>query len=232
MCAHGLLELALVTGEVSYATAARRLIDSTLATTTDLPTDIATEPSGANPAPFNIPNGPDPVLVAHGVTIGVDPSEGAYPSGLTATADAAYLLYLLTADLRYRETAEAAMALVAPLAPARPLAFGAALRLMSSLSAPVEQLVVVSPNDIQADPTGLLAAARRHADGLVASVTARQAGAWTDAGFELFADRTPLDNLPTAYLCRDFVCRLPVTDPADLADLASEFDGDSARDAS
>jgi hypothetical protein len=29
----------------------------------------------------------------------------------------------------------------------------------------------------------------------------------------LLADRVAIDGRPTAYVCRDFVCRLPVTDP-------------------
>ncbi len=32
----------------------------------------------------------------------------------------------------------------------------------------------------------------------------------------LLADRVALDGRPTAYVCRGFVCRLPVTDPAAL----------------
>ncbi len=35
----------------------------------------------------------------------------------------------------------------------------------------------------------------------------------------LLADRPALDGHPTAYVCRDFVCSLPVTDPAALAAL-------------
>jgi uncharacterized protein YyaL (SSP411 family) len=34
----------------------------------------------------------------------------------------------------------------------------------------------------------------------------------------LLADRPLIDGRPTAYLCRDFACRLPVTDPAALRD--------------
>ncbi|MEO6200090.1 MAG: hypothetical protein ABIX44_02890, partial [Cryobacterium sp.] len=96
----------------------------------------------------------------------------------------------------------------------------AALRLISQLNAPVEQLVLVSPAADAAaadrDPTGLLAAVRRLPVGLVASVTESQAADFASAGFELFADRATRDGRPTAYLCRDFVCRLPVTDPAGL----------------
>ncbi len=254
MCAHGLLELALVTGEVSYATAARRLIDSTLSTTTDSPTDSSVDipvdtpsdnPTGRpHPAPFGAPNGADPVLVAQGLVIDVDPSEGAYPSGLTASADAAHLLYLLTAESGYLRAAEGAMTLIAGLAPARPIAFGAALRLMSDLATPVEQLVIVSPDDTQPESTApadstvldnglpnssLLDTVRRHATGVIASVTASQAEAFAHAGFDLFSGRTPRDNLPTVFLCRDFVCRLPVTDSANLA---SELDRDPVRESS
>jgi uncharacterized protein YyaL (SSP411 family) len=220
MFASGLLELALVAGDAGYATAARRLVDSTLAPAAD------TAPTPVTP-PFGTPNGADPVLAAQGMAVALDPSEGAYPSGLTATAGAAHTLYLLTADFRYVAAAQAAMGLLGMLAPTRPLAFGAALRLMSQLATPVEQLVIVSPDgdrgrdhEADRDPTGLVAVARRHARGVVASVTAEQARAFADAGFELFAGRSSRDDLPTAYLCRDFVCRLPVTDPAALREAA------------
>ena len=233
MLARGLLQLALVTGESGYAVGARRLIDSTLTPTTDTPAETgATTATAAadrqRSAVFTAPNGPDPVLAAQGLALELDPSEGAYPSGLTATADAAELLYLLTAERRYRRAAEEAMGAFAVLAPAQPLSFGAALRLIAQLDAPARQLVVVSPDTAAPeDKAGLLATVRRRADGLVASVTETQAEAFASAGFELFAERTARDGLATAYLCRDFVCRLPVTDPADLdpADLdPADFD--------
>jgi uncharacterized protein YyaL (SSP411 family) len=210
MFAGGLLQLALATGEVHYATQARRLIDLTAA--------------GAGPV-FTTPNGIDPVLAAQGVAVDVDPSEGAYPSGMTATARAAYLLYSLTGDGRYRNAAANALAGIADLAPSRPLAFGGALELMRALASPARQLVVVTPDPTaDSDPApddafahGLVEAARRESGGVVASVTASQAVAFADAGFDLFADRVPQRGLPTAYFCSDFVCRLPVTDAAGLA---------------
>ncbi|TFD50190.1 thioredoxin domain-containing protein [Cryobacterium frigoriphilum] len=228
MCARGLLELATVTGEVRYALAGRDLVNGTLRAPSDTAHgDIAhgdtahgdpAQPDGAaSAALFRAPNGPDPVLHGQGLVVAVDPSEGAYPSGLTATADASRVLYLLTAETRYHEAAVTALGLVSGLAPARPLAFGASLRLMSALTAPVEQLVIVSPDaGSAATSSGLLGAVRRRPAGLVASVTESQARAFADAGFELFAGRSARDGLPTAYLCRDFTCRLPVTDPAGL----------------
>jgi len=217
MFARGLLHLALGTGEAGYAQAARRLIHSTV--------DAATASDATG---FRTPNGADPVLEAQGLAIAADPAEGAYPSGLTAAADAARLLYLLTAQPVYRASAERAMGVVAGLAPERPIAFGAALRVMSALGTPPEQLVIVSPDGVDAgtEPapaaSGLLDAARRHSAGVVASVTTSQALAFANAGFELFAGRGAGGGTTTAYLCHDFVCALPVTDAAALRAVTNE----------
>jgi uncharacterized protein YyaL (SSP411 family) len=58
--------------------------------------------------------------------------------------------------------------------------------------------------------------AARRRTGLVAVVTEQQGAEFAAAGFELFAERRTRAGLPTAYLCRDFVCRLPTTDAAAL----------------
>jgi len=224
MAAHGLLQLALATGEVHYAVAARALLAGTLPDLTD-----------DAPAVFRAPNGPDPVLAGQGLTVAGDPSEGAYPSGLTATADAARLLALLSSDAGTRQSAEAAMATLAGPAPERPLAFGAALRLMNALVTPDSQLIVVVPDAagrdgdpdpaVDPDPANLVAAARVFAADVVAVVTDGQARAFAAAGFDLFAGRTAPTGVPTAYLCHDFVCLLPVTDPADWDNGADGPDG-------
>jgi hypothetical protein len=249
MCARGLLELAAVTGEVRYALAGRALVDSTLRAPSDT--------LDADAVPFRAPNGPDPILEGQGLVVAVDPSEGAYPSGLTATADASRLLYLLTSEDRYLDAAVTALGVVAGLAPARPLAFGASLRLMHALTGPAEQLVLVraDPELQRSDPAqgnknylglqnpdegpasatdsgpdsapdsapdrgpvggALFEAVRGRPAGLVASVTESESRAWAAVGFALFEGRGAVNGQPTAYLCRDFTCRLPVTDPAHL----------------
>lgn len=206
----GLLELALATGDAEAASDARGLVD------------LCLEAERGEDCPFGVPGGSDSVLQSTGLAVRVDPSEGAYPSGLTAMAAAAHTLFLMTANRSYERAAREAMRLVAGPATSVPSAFGAALSLMSRVDGEGRQLVVVRPAensdvDADADPAGLVAAARRHPADLVAIVDETRAAALAEAGFELFEARTARDGLPTAYLCRDFVCRLPVTSPAELA---------------
>ncbi|UAJ78454.1 thioredoxin domain-containing protein [Leifsonia sp. ZF2019] len=213
--ADGLLELSLASGDPAWADAARDLVDLCL--------DAGGAAGGS--CPFEAPGGGDPVLAASGLAVRVDPSEGAYPSGLSSLAGAAHTLFLLTGERRYERAAREGMRLVAGQAVLTPSGFGAALGLMSRLAADAIQLVVVLPAGDDptahpsgpADPAGLLRAVRTHPAPVVAIVGESAAEAFADDGFELFAARTAHGGLPTAYLCHDFVCRLPVTDPAALA---------------
>lgn len=199
LLARGLLALALATGETSWAVDARRLVDLCL---------------GADG--FTAPGGGDPVLAAQGLSLPADPSEGAHPSGLTALAGAARTLFLLGGERRYRDAAESTMERLALLATASPMGFGSALALMSELAAPITQLVVVGEPDA---PLARLARRWWSPGALVAVVTDVQAERFAAAGFELFEGRTSIDGEPAAYLCHDFVCRLPVTREGELGRL-------------
>lgn len=217
--AGGLLELSLAAGDPAPAVAARDLVDLCLDAASATP-DAA--------SPFETPGGGDPVLVATGLAMRVDPSEGAYPSGLSSLASAAHTLFLLTGERRYERAAREGMRLVAAQAVQSPSGFGAALALMSRLDADPVQLVAVLPAGADpgahpsgpADPQGLLGAVRTHPAALVAIAGEAQAVAFAAAGFDLFAGRAARDGLPTAYLCRDFVCRFPVTRPEQLREAA------------
>lgn len=190
MLASGLLQLALATGEVRYAVAARGLVDAALA-------------AGD---PFGVPDGADPVLAAQGLAVEPDPSDGAHPSGLSAMAAASLALFTLTAHEPYRAAARAAMERVAAPAQRHPVSLGAALTVMAALAEPVRQLVVVGGD------AELARIARQHR-GIV--VSSEQSRAWASAGFELFEGR----SAEAAYVCEDFVCRLPVTTAEELLSL-------------
>ena len=194
MLASGLLHLAEATGESRFAVEARALVDSCL-------------------PDFAVPNGPDATLAAAGLALQTDPSEGAYPSGLTAMAAAAHRLWLLGAGDRYREAAIRSMSSIASLAEERPMSFGSALGVMSALAADARQLVVVGDGPLAAHARGT-----RASGSISIAVTEQQARAFEGAGFELFEGRTAQAGRPTAYACREFVCALPVFEVADLID--------------
>jgi uncharacterized protein YyaL (SSP411 family) len=227
--ARAFLHLGVVTGEARYAVAGRELVDATLAEVpaAEMPAAEATG-EAADVLPFAVPGGADPVLAGHGVAIQADPSEGAYASGSSAVASAAHQLYLLTAEGRYLAAARGAMERCAPLAVTQPVGFGAALALMTGLTAPAAQLVVVG------DAGSAMAAHARgwYRSGAVTTVlTDAAAASFANAGFELFEarttqpDRVTGEPTATAYLCRDFVCRLPLTDPTGLASVLAEGAG-------
>jgi hypothetical protein len=197
LLADGLLQLAVATGEVRYAIAARRLVHDCL--------EAGAAAGGG--AAFAVPGGADPVLAGNGLSVPPDPSDGALPSGNSGIAASAFRLYLLSGDARYLEASREAMRSVAPVAVTAPVSFGAALAVMTALAAPVTQLVVVG------DDGELARAARgwQRAGSIVSVVTDAQARAFAEAGFELYEGRTSRDGRPAAYLCRDFVCALPVT---------------------
>ncbi|WP_378145553.1 thioredoxin domain-containing protein [Cnuibacter sp. UC19_7] len=206
MFAEGLVRLACVTGSARYAGFARRLVD------------------GVIDAGLSAPGTGDPVLAARGVAVSPDPSEGAYPSGRSATASAALTLYDLTGDARYRA---AAVALVAPLAaPAvgQPIAFGALLDVVARLQGAHEQVVVVVPDaaapdagasdagaSVSTSSGGVLGVARTLDRATVVVASESQATELAAAGFSLLESRSTMEGRPTAYRCLDFVCRLPVT---------------------
>lgn len=193
--ADGLLQVAFAAGRPDLAAEARALVDECLRD------DVFRAPAT------------DPTLAALAVSAGSDAGEGAAPSGETAIAAAAWRLYLLTGEDRYRAAAAATVAPLAAVGLQRPIAAGAALGLALAMAEPVRQVVVITD-----DPAGPLARAAR---ALPASVTVvvdqRTAAAFAAAGFELLAGRGSPGGAATAYVCADFVCRLPVTDPALLA---------------
>ncbi len=204
LLASGLIELAIATGEVRYAEAARALVDGSLAAAA-----LATASGG-----FGVPGGADPVLQSQGLAVAPDPSDGALPSGLSAVASAAHRLFLLTAHEPYRAAASAAMAGVAEAAPRQPLSLGAALTVMSALSEPARQVVVVG--DDAKDAAAALARHWRRSGSLAIALTRVQAVQWAAAGFDLLQGRAGTAGVTTAWVCTDFVCALPTTDAAEL----------------
>ena len=194
--AEGLIALAVAAGEHGYAQRAGELVVACLT------------PDGVVRAPAGV----DPVLAAQGLGAPDAASDGDEPSGVAALAGASAALWLLGAGDGHRTRAERLVGEHAATALAEPLAHGALLRVAALLAVPPRQVVVIAD-----DRHDALAVAARGMDAdVVAIVTAAEAEAWSAAGFTLFDGKTQRDGRATAYDCRDFACRLPVTDPEDL----------------
>ncbi|WIE67713.1 DUF255 domain-containing protein [Curtobacterium sp. MCLR17_054] len=182
LLAEGLLELALVTGEVSYATVARSLVDDGLAERFDV----------------------DPVLAAAGTATGEQP-QTAMRSGTVALASAAATLGALTGDEALRVAAARLIADRARTGTERPLGHADALGVTLALQRPSREIVVVTSGTD--DPMRAVAHRGRRPGTVVATTTPEQARDWAEAGFSLFEGRDVLD--PAAYVCHDRVCELP-----------------------
>ncbi|UXN23369.1 DUF255 domain-containing protein [Curtobacterium flaccumfaciens] len=182
LLAEGLLELALVTGEVSYATVARSLVDDGLAERFDV----------------------DPVLAAAGTATGEQP-QTAMRSGTVALASAAATLGALTGDEALRVAAARLIADRARTGTERPLGHADALGVALALQRPSREIVVVTSGSD--DPMRAVAHRGRRPGTVVATTTPEQARDWAEAGFSLFEGRDVLD--PAAYVCHDRVCELP-----------------------
>ncbi|GAA1836227.1 thioredoxin domain-containing protein [Microlunatus capsulatus] len=140
-----------------------------------------------------------------------DPTDNATPSGLSTAVHALRLFAELTGEDRWAERADRAAASAGGLVRQAPRFAGWLLAdAVSRLrSAPV-QVAVVGPAGPERDALATTAHRAAPAGSVVV------AGTGDDAGFALLADRTARDGRPTAYVCRHFVCRLPVTSAEEL----------------
>jgi uncharacterized protein YyaL (SSP411 family) len=136
--------------------------------------------------------------------------DNALPSGGAMAAEVLLRLAALTGEERYRAAAERALAQVATFGQRYPTAFAQWLNALTLAVDDVVEIAIAGDPDA-ADTRTLLGVVR---DGYrpLAVVAAGKGGA-----VALLADRPLRDGRATAYVCRNFACRAPVTEPAELA---------------
>jgi uncharacterized protein len=130
------------------------------------------------------------------------------PSGNSSAAYALLRLAALTGEHDYERRAVSVLRLLHALAPRHPQAFGHLLQALDFHFARVKEVALVG-DDIAPLERVVRAAFRPH---LVL------AGGASD-GVPLLRDREPVDGRAAAYVCENFTCRMPVTEPAELEGL-------------
>jgi len=142
-----------------------------------------------------------------------DYQDNATPSENSMAANALLRLSALTGETSYAEAAGRWLGALAPVLADHPTAFAYLLGALDRAVHPSIEVAVV------ADPSDPAAAA------LVYEVTSRviPGSVLLSAAPSVGAELSPLlqyrdmvDGKPTAYVCRDYACDLPVTEPADL----------------
>jgi uncharacterized protein len=138
--------------------------------------------------------------------------DNALPAGQSMAAHALLRLHAYTGEDRWRSTA---LAVVSPLAPAvarSPLALGNLGWALELAVTPVREVAVAGSPDSD-DTSALVRTVAERFD-------SARVLAWGQAdGVPLMEGRSPVDGRAAAYVCRNFACERPVTEPAELAAL-------------
>ncbi|KFG73982.1 thioredoxin domain-containing protein [Streptomyces mutabilis] len=191
--AEGFLALASVTGEGVWLDFAGLLLDHVLTRFTDESGSLYDTASDAE----RLIRRPQ------------DPTDNATPSGWTAAAGALLSYAAHTGSEPHRSAAEHALGVVKALGPRVPRFVGWGLAAAEALLDGPREVAVVGPASGDAAAEGLhRTALLGTAPGAVVAF-----GAEGSDEFPLLADRPLVGGAPAAYVCRNFTCDAPTTDP-------------------
>jgi uncharacterized protein YyaL (SSP411 family) len=141
--------------------------------------------------------------------------DNAVPSGNSAAADVLQRVALLYGDTELERAAIDAIRVVRDVLERSPAGFGQALCALDLYTSSAKEIAVVGDPD-GVDTRALAAEVWRRF--LPAHVFAAGAEGTADAeSVPLLAGRPQLDGRPAAYVCERFVCKRPVSEPAELA---------------
>ncbi|MCX5526210.1 thioredoxin domain-containing protein [Streptomyces bobili] len=191
--AEGFLALAGVTGEGVWLDFAGFLLDHVLARFTDPESGSLYDTASDAEQLIRRPQ---------------DPTDNAVPSGWSAAAGALLSYAAHTGSQPHRSAAERALGVVKALGPRVPRFIGWGLAAAEALLDGPREVAVVGP--ALDDP----ATRELHRAALLATAPGAVVACGTPDSeeFPLLADRVLVGGAPTAYVCRGFVCDLPVTD--------------------
>ena len=149
--------------------------------------------------------------------------DNAVPSGGAMAATVLLRLAALTGEGRHVDAADAALGVVGAAPAEHPTAFAQWLAAIDWQVGPVDEIAIVGdPTDLR---TERLAAVARGAPGHLRWRPRQVIAIGADprvTAVPLLQGRFALRGLPTAFVCRGFACRQPVTEPEALAAILAE----------
>lgn len=205
--ATGLLALYQTTFEVRWFVWARELADLTLAHFRDEKAGGFSDTSNDHETLLYRPR---------------DLQDNAMPSGNSMAAQLLIMLNFFTGEGQYWDTAEPMVSTMHEAMGHYPAAFSHWLTVAAMILGNPQELAIAG--DLGAiDTQAMLAVVNeRYRPNLVVAA----GGDETAGAIALLADRPRLGGQATAYVCRQFVCRLPVTEPGALAEQLNNHTGD------
>jgi uncharacterized protein YyaL (SSP411 family) len=151
-----------------------------------------------------------------------DLSDNAVPSGNSVAADVLQRIALLTGDTELEGIGVGALRLIRDVLGRVPTGFGHALQALDLHLGPSQEVAIVgAPEDPARAALVDEVVTARFLPNTVLAVAAP--GDEAESTVALLRGRPLVDGRPTAYVCRRFACRLPVTTADELA--AELFDG-------
>jgi uncharacterized protein YyaL (SSP411 family) len=141
--------------------------------------------------------------------------DNAVPCGSSVAIEALLRLAVLLGEPRYEGTALKALRPMADLMSRYGAGFGRFLCALDFHLGPVVEVALVAPPGGDLGPMAAEVSRRYLPNRAVVGSIAREPG--IAAGIPLLEGRGPVDGRPAAYVCRNYACELPATDPAALA---------------
>jgi uncharacterized protein YyaL (SSP411 family) len=194
--ADGLLALYEATFDERWFAIARRLADAIL--------DHFVDPAGGF---FDTADDHEALI-----TRPKDVQDNAVPAGGSIATGVLLKLAAMTGETRYRAAAERAIATVIPYLARYPTGFANWLSAAHLAVEGIDELAIVGPSDDEDTKALIAVATTGFRPNLVLAVSPDPSASVVP----LLEGREQIDGRPTAYVCRDFACRLPVTDPLTL----------------
>jgi uncharacterized protein YyaL (SSP411 family) len=142
--------------------------------------------------------------------------DNAVPCGTSVAIETLFRLAVLTGESRYEAAATTALRPMADLMARHASGFGRFLCALDFHLGPVVEIALIAPTG--GDGLGPLVSevfGRFLPNRVVTGMVSGDAGA--AAGIPLLEGRGSVEGKPTAYVCRNYACELPVTDRAALA---------------